>query len=78
MQIYKERKDEQFFSRKVEISQIKENDFNLSVSSYVAGEDKSEKIDIKELNSQILAIVKNQQILRSQIDKIVADLESVV
>lgn len=78
MQIYKERKQVQFFSRKVEISQIKENDFNLSVSSYVEQEDKSEKIDIKELNSQISAIVKNQQILRSQIDKIVADLESAV
>ena len=51
------------------------NDYNLSVSSYVEVEDTQEVIDITELNADIAKIVARQSELRTEIDKIVADLE---
>lgn len=52
-----------------------QNDYNLSVSSYVEAKDTREKIDITSLNSQIAEIVKREDELRKAIDKIVKDLE---
>jgi type I restriction enzyme M protein len=37
----------------VENSKIAENDYNLSVSSYVEAKDTREKIDIDKLNAEI-------------------------
>ena len=54
---------------------IAENDYNLSVSTYVEQEDTREKIDIKELNAEISEIVKREQVLRDAIDKIIAEIE---
>ncbi|WP_341741446.1 type I restriction-modification system subunit M [Trueperella pyogenes] len=56
--------------------QIAENDYNLSVSSYVEPEDTTEQVDIVALNSQIAQIVARQSELRTQIDTIVAELEA--
>ncbi len=71
------RQDEDHFSRLVTNEAIGENDYNLSVSSYVEAEDTSEAIDITELNANIARIVARQQELRVAIDAIVADLEGV-
>ena len=54
---------------------IRENGFNLSVSSYVEAEDTREEVDIVELNARIKEIVERQAVLRASIDEIVADLE---
>ena len=54
---------------------IRENGFNLSVSSYVEAEDTREEVDIVELNARIKEIVERQAVLRTSIDEIVADLE---
>ena len=56
-------------------SAIAENDYNLSVSSYVEQEDKREKIDIVELNARIEKIVARETELRTAIDAIIKDLE---
>ncbi len=69
------RQDEEYFSRLVPYEEIKDRDFNISISSYVQKEDTTEKIDIKLLNVQINEIVENQNRLRAAIDEIVADLE---
>lgn len=71
-----ERGDADHFARLVDNSEIAENDYNLSVSSYVEERDTREAIDIVELNAEIARIVERQQELRTAIDKIVADLES--
>ena len=55
---FTERKNKKHFSRLVESSEILENDYNLSVSSYVEPCDDYEEIDIKELNKEIYNIVK--------------------
>ena len=69
------REDVDHFARLVKPEEIAENDYILSVTSYVEPEDTREIIDIEELNANITKIVARQQELRDQIDEIVADLE---
>jgi type I restriction enzyme M protein len=71
---YTDRKDEDFFSRHVDHAEITENEYSLSVTSYVVAEDTREIVDIEKLNKSISEIVARQSILRKEIDKIVTDL----
>jgi len=61
----------------VENSKIAENDYNLSVSSYVEAKDNREVIDIKVLNAEIAETVKKINALRTDIDKIIKEIETV-
>lgn len=72
---YALRKDSDYFAKLVPNSDIIKNDSTLSVSSYVAPEDTTEKVNITELNQEIAQIVAKQSALRSSIDAIVAELE---
>ena len=63
------------FSHLASYDEIEENDYNLSVSTYVEAEDTREKIDIVKLNAEIKEIVAREQILRDEIDKIIAEIE---
>jgi type I restriction enzyme M protein len=72
---YTDRIDEDYFARHVDHTEIAQNDYSLSVTSYVTAEDTREVIDIKELNKSIEEIVARQAELRKQIDAIVKDLE---
>ena len=72
---YTDRNDEDFFSRHVDHTEIAENDYSLSVTSYVVAEDTRKVVDIKELNKTISGIVSRQSKLRLEIDKIVDELE---
>ncbi len=73
--IFEKREDVQYTAHLATYDEIKENDYNLSVSTYVEQEDKREVIDIVELNKQISEIVARENILRSEIDKIIAEIE---
>lgn len=75
VETFAERKTIEHFSKLVSYDEIEKNDFNLSVSTYVATEDKREKIDIKKLNDEIREIVNREQILRDEIEKIIAEIE---
>ncbi len=68
------RKDDEHFARLVENGKIAENDYNISVSSYVEQPDTREAVDIDELNKRIAEIVARQNVLRTAIDAIVATL----
>ena len=70
------RKNITHFSIVVPNSKIAEQEYNLSVSTYVEIEDTREKTDIKVLNKEIEEIVKRQDELRKAIDKIVAEIGS--
>jgi type I restriction enzyme M protein len=72
---FTDREDEVFFSRHVDHTEIAENDYSLSVTTYVVSEDTREVVDIVALNKSISEIVARQSALRQEIDKIVADLE---
>lgn len=74
LEAYTSREGNQYFSRLVPNSEIDEEEYNLSVSTYVEQEDTREKVDIVELNKDIEEIVARQQVLRNEIDKIVAEI----
>lgn len=69
------RRDITHFTRLVTKEDLAENNYNLSVTSYVSKEDSSVATDITALNAEIAEIVARQGELRIQIDSIVADLE---
>ena len=73
--MFESREDKNHFSRIVSYDEIAANDFNLSVSSYVEGEDTREKIDIIKLNTEIREIVAREQVLRDEIEKIIKEIE---
>lgn len=73
--IFASRTDIDHFSKLVSYDDVASNDFNLSVSVYVEAEDTREKIDIVKLNAEIKEIVAKEQILRDEIDKIIAEIE---
>jgi type I restriction enzyme M protein len=74
---YVARKDSDYFAKLVDNKTIADAEYNLSVGSYVVLKDNREVVDITELNERITLIVKRQNELRSAIDEIVADIESV-
>ncbi len=69
------REEIEHFSHLATYDEIAENDYNLSVSSYVEAEDTREKVDIVKLNAEIREIVAREQLLRDEIDKIIAEIE---
>lgn len=69
------RTEEAHFSHLAGYEEIEANDYNLSVSAYVEAEDTREKIDIEKLNAEIRQIVAREEVLRAEIDKIVAEIE---
>lgn len=75
LRLFTERKDVDYIAKVVPNAAIGENDFNLSVSTYVEKQDTREKVDIKELNKQIADIVAREQVLREEIDKIIGEIE---
>ncbi len=72
---YKERADKEYYASVVPNNKIADNSYNLSVSSYVEQEDTREKIDIKKLNKEIKEIVTREEVLRMEIDRIIAEIE---
>ena len=70
------REERQYFSRLVPNVEIADKDYTLCVSTYVEQEDKREKIDIVQLNEQIREIVAREEVLRAEIDKIIAEIEA--
>jgi type I restriction enzyme M protein len=65
-----------YFASLVSNEEIAEQNYNLSVSSYVEQEDTREVIDIKQLNAEIAKIVAREKELRNAIDEIVAEIEA--
>ena len=69
------REDKAHYAQRASYDEVAENDYNLSVSTYVTPEDRREIIDIVKLNAEIKEIVAREQVLRDEIDKIVAEIE---
>ena len=75
LKMFTDRVDIAHKARLVQNSEIAENDYNLSVSTYIEKEDTRQAIDIKALNKEIAEIVAREQVLRDEIDKIIAEIE---
>ena len=76
LDIFGKKEEVQYVATSVDNAQIAENDYNLSVSSYVEAEDKREIIDINKLNTEVTETVKRIDTLRADIDEIIKELEA--
>lgn len=75
LDIFGKKEEVQYVATLVDNAQIAENDYNLSVGSYVEAEDKREVIDIAKLNAEVAQTVKRIDVLRADIDEIIKELE---
>ena len=73
--VFAKREEIKYFSHLASYEEVSGSDYNLSVSTYVETEDIREKIDIAKLNAEIKEIVAREQMLRDEIDKIIAEIE---
>ena len=76
MQLFDSKADSDYLAVSVDNSTIATNDYNLSVSAYVAAEDTREVIDITTLNAELKVTVAKINQLRTDIDSIVAEIEA--
>ena len=76
MKYYTDRQNVEYVAKLVPNSKVAEEEYNLSVSTYVEQEDTREVIEITELNKEIARIVERESQLRAEIDKIVAEIEA--
>ena len=74
MQLFENRKDEDYLAKLVKNDDILANDCNLSVSSYVEQEDTREVIDIKEVNAKLETLVAEGNDLNQKIEAIIKEL----
>ena len=75
IEMFINRADKEHIAKIVSNEEIAENDYNLSVATYVEKEDTREKVDIVELNREIEEIVERENKLRIEIAKIIAEIE---
>ena len=75
VETYAQRKEDKHFSHLASYEEVAENDYNLSVSTYVEAEDTREKVDIRKLNAQIEEIVSREETLRREITAIIQEIE---
>lgn len=76
IKIFENREDLEYVAKLVSSKEIEENNYNLSVSTYIEKEDTREKINIVELNKEIDEIVAKEQELRDAINKIISEIEA--
>lgn len=76
MQIFDKKEDVAHVAVSIDNTKIAENDYNLSVSSYVEAKDTREKVDIEELNNEIAKTVAKINALRADIDNIIKEIEA--
>jgi type I restriction enzyme M protein len=75
MQAFDSKANVDHFARSVDLETIANNDYNLSVSSYVEIEDTRERVVIGQLNANLKTTVARIDQLRTEIDAIVAEIE---
>lgn len=76
MELFDSKADEAHIAVSIDNATIAENDYNLSVSSYVAAKDNREQVNIAELNTEISQTVEKINMLRAAIDTIINEIEA--
>lgn len=72
---FTKRNEIKYFSHLASYEEVVENEYNLSVSTYVEVEDTKEKIDIVKLNEEIKRIVAREDALKKAIDEMILNIE---
>ncbi len=75
MDIFDAKEDVSYIAKYVDNNTIAENDYNLSVSSYVEAKDNREQVNIQQLNQEISTTVEKINRLRADIDEIIKEIE---
>lgn len=75
MQLFDSKENVEHIALTIDNAKIAENDYNLSVSSYVEAVDTREVIDIEVLNTELAETVNNITTLRTAIDNLVKEIE---
>ena len=71
-------KDRKSIENKVYLAtydEVRDNDYNIAVNSYLSGNDDEDIIDIHEVNKKIAEIIPKQQAIREELDRIIMKLE---
>ena len=68
------REEKPHFAHLAEYGEVVENEYNLSVFTYVEAKDTREKVDIEKLNAEIAEIVEKENELREAIDRVIAEI----
>ena len=76
MAMFDSKADVEHIAKTIDNAKIAENDYNLSVSSYVEAKDTREQVDITALNNEISKTVEKIDKLRADIDKIINEIEN--
>ena len=76
MGMFDSKQDVEHIAKSIDNSKIAENDYNLSVSSYIEAKDNKEKVDIVKLNADISKTVEKINALRADIDLIIKEIEA--
>jgi len=75
MAMFDSKQDVEHVAKSIDNNKIAENDYNLSVSSYVEAKDNREVIDIAVLNEEISKTAEKINKLRADIDLIIEEIE---
>lgn len=75
MAVFESKVNVEHFAQSVPVEKVVENNYNLSVSSYVDTKDTREVVDIAQLNAELKVTVARIDQLRKDIDAIVAEIE---
>jgi type I restriction enzyme M protein len=75
MAVFDSKANVEHFAKTVPLKQVANNDYNLSVSSYVEAKDNREVVEISQLNAALKITVDRIAQLRKDIDAIVAEIE---
>lgn len=73
--LVKNRKEVENKSYLATYEEVKENDYNISVNSYLKTNLNEKKIDIKEVNKRLAEIIPRQEQLRKELEEIIRELE---
>ncbi len=76
MEIFDSKEDVKYVAVSIDNTKIAENEYNLSVSSYISAQDKRETVDIIALNAEISKTVEKINTLRLDIDNIIKEIEA--
>lgn len=76
MELFDRKEDVAHVAKSIDNRRISENDYNLSVSSYVEAKDNREVIGIAKLNADISKTVEKINTLRADIEAIIKEIEA--
>ena len=76
MRMFDTKKDVDHVAKSIDNNKIAENDYNMSVSSYIEAKDNRARFEIADLNMEISKTVVKINALRADIDSIIKEIEA--